>query len=193
MAKSVKIVVPFIILGFLPLLGCENAKEAIGLTKQAPDEFAIVTRAPLNIPPQFDLRPPKPGSSRPQETTPRSEARKILLKNTSRRGILKKNKPIKSGKFSDGEAAFLQRADALTIDSTIRKVIKKESSGLTAVNKGLLKKILFWQQKEELGKVIDATKEARRLRKITSQGEPLTKGETPVITRKKKGWLEGIF
>ncbi len=193
MTKSVKFVVFFIIFGLFPLLGCENAKETMGLTKQAPDEFAIVTRAPLNIPPQFDLRPPKPGSSRPQETTPRSEARKILLKNTSRRGILKKNKTINSGKISDGEEAFLQKADALTVDPTIRKVIKKETSGLIEVNKGLLRKIIFWKPKENSGKVIDAPKEARRLRKVTAQGEPLTKGETPVIVRKQKGWLEGIF
>ena len=193
MAKSVKIIVNFMIPGFLLLLGCENAKETIGLTKQAPDEFAIVTRAPLNIPPQFDLRPPKPGSSRPQETTPRSEARKILLKNTSRRGILKKKKTNNSGKFSEGEAAFLQRADALNVDPTIRKVIKKESSGLTEVNKGLLRRIIFWQPKENSEKVIAATKEARRLRKVTAQGEPLTKGETPVMIRKPKGWLQGIF
>jgi len=193
MIKSVKFVISCIIVGVFPLFGCENAKKTIGLTKQAPDEFAVVTRAPLNIPPQFDLRPPNPGSSRPQETTPRSEARKILLKNTSRRGILKKNKTINSGKFSEGEAAFLQRADALNVDPTIRKVIKKESSGLTEVNKGLLRRIIFWQPKENSEKVIDATKEARRLRKVTAQGEPLTKGETPVIIRKPKGWLQGIF
>ena len=193
MIKSVKFVISCIIAGVFPLFGCENAKETIGLTKQAPDEFAVVTRAPLNIPPQFDLRPPNPGSSRPQETTPRSEARKILLKNTSRRRISRKNKTINSGKFSEGEAAFLQRADALNVDPTIRKVIKKESSGLTEVNKGLLRRIIFWQPKENSEKVIDATKEARRLRKVTAQGEPLTKGETPVIIRKPKGWLQGIF
>ena len=100
-------------IGFFLILGCENAKETIGLTKQSPDEFAVVTRAPLSIPPKFDLRPPKPGADRPQETATRSEARKILLKNTKlsankthkfKNTLMKKEKinHIKINIFPDG-------------------------------------------------------------------------------------------
>ena len=34
-----------------------------------PDEFAVESRAPLTVPPDFDLRPPEPGAPRPQEKT----------------------------------------------------------------------------------------------------------------------------
>ena len=73
------------IIGTFGFGGCENAKETIGLAKQAPDEFAVVTRAPLNIPPKFDLRPPKLGAKRPQKVTPTSKARTILLRKNSLR------------------------------------------------------------------------------------------------------------
>jgi len=180
-------------IGFFLILGCENAKETIGLTKQSPDEFAVVTRAPLSIPPKFDLRPPKPGADRPQETAKRLEARKILLKNASRNRNSGKYKSVNSDRFSNGEAAFLQRAGALNVDPSIRKIIKKESSGLTEVNEGLLGKIIFWRNEEKPGSIIDAKKEAQRLRKVTAEGQSITKGKTPTIIRKQKGWLEGIF
>ena len=183
-----------LIIGTIGLGGCENAKETIGLGKQAPDEFAVVTRAPLNIPPKFDLRPPKPGAKRPQKVTPTLKARTILLrKNSLREKTDKKNAAIASGKFSNGEIAFLQLAGALDADSSIRQIVNKESSVLAEVGDGMLRKVIFWQKKEKSGVLVDADKEAKRLRQVAAEGEPITKGETPIIIRKKKGWLEGIF
>jgi len=179
-----------LIIGALGLGGCENAKEVIGLTKQAPDEFAIVTRAPLSIPPQYGLRPPKPGAARPQETTPTSKARSILLRNSGQKG---QADATASGKFSSGEAAFLKRAGALNPDPSIRQQVNIESSALADADKSVLRKVIFWQKPEEPGKIIDARKESRRIRQVTAQGDSITKGEVPVITRKQKGWLEGIF
>jgi hypothetical protein len=43
-----------------------------------PDEFAVESRAPLTIPPDFDLRPPQPGAPRPQEATAADKARKVI-------------------------------------------------------------------------------------------------------------------
>ena len=40
--------------------GCDTTKEALGLNKKAPDEFSVVTKAPLVLPPEFGLRPPEP-------------------------------------------------------------------------------------------------------------------------------------
>ena len=194
MKKSVLQALFGLIIGTIGLGGCENAKETIGLAKQAPDEFAVVTRAPLNIPPKFDLRPPKPGAKRPQKVTPTLKARTILLRNNSlREKTNKTNAVIASGKFSNGEIAFLQLAGALNADSSIRQVVNKESSVLAEVGDGILRKLIFWQKEEKSGMLVDAGKEAKRLRQVAAEGEPITKGETPVIIRKKKGWLEGIF
>ena len=47
----------------LPLGGCDSFNRALGLEKVVPDEFAVVSRATLAVPPDYSLRPPRPGSS----------------------------------------------------------------------------------------------------------------------------------
>lgn len=63
--------------GFL-LTGCAGFKQTIGLEAQAPDEFAVESRAPLTVPPEFDLRPPAPGAPRPQDVNPASSAQQAI-------------------------------------------------------------------------------------------------------------------
>ena len=55
--------------GVLLLGGCggSDLSRTFGLTRDAPDEFTVTTRAPLSMPPDFALRPPQPGVARPQE------------------------------------------------------------------------------------------------------------------------------
>src|SRR5271154_6153903 len=62
----------------LLLSGCTGFQRAIGMERVGPDEFAVESRAPLTIPPEFDLRPPQPGASRPQEATTADQARKVI-------------------------------------------------------------------------------------------------------------------
>lgn len=66
--------------GVLALSGCTGLKQSIGLEPTMPDEFEVVSRAPLTIPPDFDLRPPKPGVPRPQEVSADKLAREDLDK-----------------------------------------------------------------------------------------------------------------
>jgi len=58
----------------LGLAACSNVQETLGLTTEAPDEFAVYARAPLSQPPDFALLPPAPGTPRPQEATPTQQA-----------------------------------------------------------------------------------------------------------------------
>ena len=54
-------------LGCMALLaGCGGSKGGV-MGHAAPDEFAVQRRAPLVIPPDFALNPPRPGAPRPQE------------------------------------------------------------------------------------------------------------------------------
>ena len=64
--------------GALLLQGCTDLKRSIGLEKTSPDEFAVESRAPLEMPPDFDLRPPQPGATRPQEKASDQQARKVI-------------------------------------------------------------------------------------------------------------------
>jgi hypothetical protein len=60
------------------LSGCTGFRQALGMDRVGPDEFAVESRAPLTIPPEFDLRPPQPGAPRPQEATAADKARKVI-------------------------------------------------------------------------------------------------------------------
>jgi Protein of unknown function (DUF3035) len=62
----------------LLLPGCSNFRRIVGIDQVGPDEFAVEARAPLTIPPEYDLRPPQPGAPRPQEVSAADKARKVI-------------------------------------------------------------------------------------------------------------------
>ena len=62
----------------LVVSGCGDFRRAIGMDRVGPDEFAVESRAPLTIPPEFELRPPQPGAPRPQDVTAAERARKVI-------------------------------------------------------------------------------------------------------------------
>ena len=64
--------------GVALLSGCSEFRHAIGMDPSSPDEFAVELRAPLTIPPDFDLRPPQPGAPRPQEKSSDQLARQVM-------------------------------------------------------------------------------------------------------------------
>ena len=64
--------------GPLLMAGCSDFKKSVGLEPTLPDEFAVESRAPLTIPPDFELRPPQPGAARPQEKTADQQAKPVM-------------------------------------------------------------------------------------------------------------------
>jgi len=60
------------------IAGCSDFKKSVGLEPTLPDEFAVESRAPLTIPPEFELRPPQPGASRPQEKSADQQAKQLI-------------------------------------------------------------------------------------------------------------------
>lgn len=195
----------FLIAGSLLASGCEQTRNAIGLDKRAPDEFAVVTRAPLSVPPDFGLRPPVPGAQRPQETSTRNQARDILLRDAGKQSVpaATANTAVPavpatpaapaSVKVSRGEAALLASAGALNANESIRTVVNRESTALVEAADSFFDKVFFWQEVDEPGTIVDPDKESRRLREASAIGDPPNKGEVPVIKRRERGILEGIF
>jgi hypothetical protein len=59
--------------GVLALAGCGGGRGGV-MGHSGPDEFAVARRAPLVIPPDFALVPPKPGAPRPQEADSSTQA-----------------------------------------------------------------------------------------------------------------------
>src|ERR1700760_2942128 len=63
----------------LSLSACDSLRREAGMTKQAPDEFAVVTKAPLIIPPDFNLHPPAPGAPPLNQLDPTDSAQTALF------------------------------------------------------------------------------------------------------------------
>ena len=177
-----------VLLSAIILAGCENTREAIGINKQSPDEFAVVTRAPLSMPPDYGLRPPRPGVLRPQEAKVDDSARNELIRSTG-------NEPASNRDFggSQGETALLAKAGATNPDPSIRGAINRESSILATEDDSFADRLIFWQGKQPPGAIVDAAAEQKRLRENAALGDAPTKGRSPTIVRKPKGWFEGIF
>lgn len=169
----------------LSLTACENAKRVFGQTKRAPDEFAVYTRAPLSLPPDFGLRVPATTNEARNVNNPRDIARGAL-------GATPGN-AVAPGDASPGEMALLQAADAGAADPDIRAIINQETTLLAAEDQTLADKVLFWREPEEPSVVVDAAKEAQRIQENSALGKTITDGETPVIERRSRALLEGLF
>ena len=171
----------------LSLAGCggQSLKEVLGYGKSAPDEFSIVTKAPLVIPPDFSLRPPTPGAPRPQESAPDVMARAALVGEDTQVASL--------GSSSAGEQTLLNQTGATEADPNIRKVVNSESQSLTDKDEGFVDSMLSFKGAEEPpAHVVDPEGEARRIQSNEAQGVSVTEGETPSVTEESeenKGWL----
>ena len=185
----------------MPLLaGCSSTKEMLGLTKRSPDEFQVVSRAPLSMPPDYSLRPPTPGAPRPQEGTTTEQAQNIVTGYSTRATTTLQPDQIPSigegeqtTTESAGESAFLQSASLTGIDPNIRKVVDEETAADQDASQTFLDDLIFWRAPEPYGTVVDPVAEQKRLQENQALGQPTDTGETPIIERKKKGLLEGIF
>lgn len=167
----------------LLLAGCSDSlKQSFGLGKRAPDETRVVEQAPLELPPDFNLRPPSPGSARPQ-TVPASEQAAAAL------GI---GADGEQPQGTPGESAFLGAAGAGEADPGIRAVLNRESTVLVADDPGFVERLMFWQEDAPEGVVIDPAGEAERLRANEAAGRAATEGATPVIVPRETAPLEGL-
>jgi hypothetical protein len=172
------------------LAGCSSVRNTFGVERGGPDEFTVVRHAPLTLPPDYNLRPPQPGVPRPQETTAQEQARTAVVGSQS--GLVAGSGLGTVNAQSSGESALLRQAGADQVDPAIRETINQET-GVAEVDRGFLDSLIFWQKTEPPGDVVDPTAEAQRLKSNAEQGLPVTAGETPIIKRRKKALLEGIF
>lgn len=175
-----------ICLSVMVLSGCDSMRRSMGYDKSTPDEFAVVERAPLAIPPDFGLRPPEPGAPRPQETAVRDQARISLT------GRLAPSQQLGAGR-SPGEAALARQAGTDQAQADIRQVVNRETSALVEADRSFTDRLVFWRAPQVPGEAVDAEKEQQRLRQAQALGRSVTEGDTPVIKRRGRGLLEGIF
>jgi hypothetical protein len=126
---------------------CGTASNALGFNKSSPDEFRVVAKAPLVVPPDYALRPPAPGEPRPQELQPESSARQALL------GIRE------AASRSQGETLLANRAGAAKADPLIRYVMDDEFGAVAHKDKSFADKVMFWKKSQPASTTVVATTE----------------------------------
>jgi hypothetical protein len=172
---------PFLVLALaVSLTGCGGVRESLGLGRSPPDEFSVVDRPPLAMPPDFGLRPPVPGAPRPQEVDPSLQASSNLF---GGRGT------TSGGATSPAERALLEQTGADKAPADIRTLINNESTQVVDVSPHLIDQLLWWKNDVKPGVTVDAAAEAERIKEAKEKGEPLNQSATPIIERQKSGWL----
>jgi hypothetical protein len=121
----------------LGLVGCESFREAVGTAKTPPDEFAVLTKSPLVIPPDYNLRPPQPGAAARTEIDPDDQARQALFPQDAA-----SQSAALGTDYSDGEKLLLNKANALTVDPDIRKEVTSDA-GLDDEGPAFTQKVLY--------------------------------------------------
>lgn len=170
-----------VLLAPLALTGCGGAREALGLGRVQPDEFAVVDRPPLAIPPDFTLKPPSPGTPRPQEIDMTRRAEQVVFNSDTAGG---------KGEPGSAEQALLQQAGADKVEPDIRKTIDREAQDLVVSNRRYIDYLLWWRKDQESpAAVVDAPAELERLKDNKNEGKDAVEGATPMIERSKSGFL----
>lgn len=190
----------------LMLAACSSGSvtETLGLTRQAPDEFTVVSRPPLSMPPEFTLRPPRPGE--PPRGLPADEKARSLLT-----GKAPADTPsdasqlvaptvdtavtpvVQSDALSSAATNLLKRAGADKADANVRDQLQSDALAPAPVDEdeGLLEGWLGDGKKPE--PTVDAKKEAERLKANKEAGKPVNEGDVPENKPKKPSFIDRIF
>lgn len=161
----------------LGLSACSKTKEQFDFSKKAPDEFAVVTRAPLEMPPDYSLRPPRPGAQRPQEDTAVEDAKQAIF------GAEQAQPAAKTTTASTGENILLQKSGAVSVDPNIRDKVDSETAKISKDERSTVDRLLGKAGKkiDAPATVVDPVKESERIIQNKATGKPVTDGQTPTI------------
>jgi len=140
-----------------------GVRQALGAERSTPDEFRVVTIAPLNVPPEYNLRPPQPGELRAEDVFQDRQARRALFGD------------MDSSRATDGEILFAARAGAADANPDVRALIDGETAAIVRKRESFADRVLFWRDAERLvndeGQPLDPAAEQARVQRVTGDGE----------------------
>ena len=160
-------------LGAVALGGCTQTTKALGITKNAPNEFNILTKAPLVVPPEYNLRPPELGTSSAENNYTQKAAREALI------GDVDPAEPTR------GEIVLMSKAGVGNANQEIRLEIDGQNS-VERKSAAFSDRVLFWKDGRVInpdGSPLDNEIEAKRLESVRSA----TGGGEVEITKRPGG------
>jgi len=165
--------------------GCSSVKKEFGVGRQSPDEFMVVKRAPLTLPPDYDLRPPSADGAPPASDAANQAKASMLGAQTA------------DAEKGNAETELLSKMGTQAANPDIRSTIDRENGIISLQNRTLGDKLMFWSDapvddSKMPSSVVDAKAEADRIKKDQTDGKAVTGAGTPVI-EKKQSTIEKIF
>lgn len=182
------------------LIGCEAVREAAGVVKEPPDEFAVVTKSPLVVPPEFNLRPPKPGAQPTNQISPTDSAQTALFGEDPATAAAQL-----SGNYSPEERIILASSGGANADHAIRKQLASDLKSMEATDDSFTDNLLFGASDPYKGTPLNADAEAQRLQTANAGKQqvvsspsathpaPAKPADSATIGKDSGGWLDGIF
>lgn len=154
------------------------------------------------MPPDYGLRPPRPGESRPGIDTPSEQARASLVgqptdgppgadQEVVAAAFDQQQQPQQ--KLNPAEQALVAEATTTPTDPGIRAKIAEENVQLAGVEAELFTRLIMWRQPSTLGTTVDPQAETQRLRTNRATGKPPTAGEQVVIVQRRTSVLQGLI
>lgn len=182
-------------------------RETLGINQSAPDEFKVVSRPPLSVPPEFHLRPPAPGEPPRAAPSTQAQAESTLFGEKARPndimslGDLRKTDvdtaldPIMSGSLdSAAESNFLSRAGAGSADPKIRELLYQDTTiESTLPPQDDASPLERWLGIGGGEPVVDPKAEAERIRTNKDEGKPVNEGEVKTVDPAKGSVIDKIF
>ena len=158
------------------LAGCDSIRAAAGLTKVPPDEFAVSTKAPLVVPPDYNLRPPQPGAAPITQTDPNLEAQAAMFGANDPQSVA----AAMTGNYTPGEKMLLANANAQQADPAIRAELMGDDKTLQGADRSFTDRLLASSATPDTGRPVNADAE-------------IAKGTKTAVKPRKKasgGWFD---
>ncbi|SNB54006.1 Beta-barrel assembly machine subunit BamF [Arboricoccus pini] len=140
------------------LAGCSSTvQDAFGLSKRSPDEFQVVRRAPLVVPPDYRLRPPGAGTgtTAPAANSTSQDAYTALTGQPAQPDTA----------MSPAEQTLVSQMPQRSIPD-IRQTVNNEGDQVATLDRGSYLFLFTWQRADDQaqGTVLDPLAESQRLR-----------------------------
>jgi hypothetical protein len=191
--------------------GASGIRETLGIDNRAPDEFRVVSRPPLSVPPQFNLRPPSADARSPIIVPADKQARSIITGTPaqSESDIGYDNSvdtavvPVESAsidknnaknKVSTSNSSFLSKIGADKADPKVRgELVEQKLQAQEKKEEGSWWSNLNSSSTEKKDTLVNAEQESKRIKDNKAANKPVTEGQTPEVKDKDRGLLGNIF
>ena len=158
------------------LAGCSGLRNLAGLQKKSPDEFAVTTKAPLVIPPDFNLRPPMPGAPPANSVAPTATAEQALFNTSDAQTVANGMR----GNYSMAEKLLMANAGVQNSDPAIRARINGDQRAVQNADKSFTDRILGANATPATGAPLNADQAISNKRGST----------TKPAAKKDSGWFD---